>query len=152
MGIDHSDDKIDRKRRRLDKIREPDNLPTWSVLVGCLLAVLFILGAAYSQRGLAGLLAFIVVMAYVLVLQFGARVNVLRVLWGETIADGAGRVNRSFVIWATVAMALVAFGWLVWDVLSGGVWGWFSWIGAAVAVVYLVFVARANRSWMEDSR
>lgn len=149
MNSRPSDQKIERKRKRLDKIREPDDLPTWSVIVGCLLAVLFILGSAYSQRGLAGLLVFVIVVTYVLVLQFGAHVNVFRVLWGETIGE-AGRVRRPLVIQATVAMAFVAIGWLVWDVLSEDEWGWFSWIGAAVAVIYVAFVARASRSPMED--
>lgn len=142
MQVDsgHIDDKVEKKRRRLDRIREPDDLPTWSVLVGCLLAVLFILGSAYSQRGAAGLLALVIVVAYVLVLQFGARVSVVRVLWGETIGDEGERVNRPLVIRATVAMAVAALGWLAWGMLSGDEWGWFSWIGAGVALVYLVFV------------
>jgi len=152
VDADHTDDKLDKKRRRLDKIREPDNLPTWSVLVGCLLAVLFILGSAYSQRGLSGLLVFIVVVAYILALQFGAHVNILHVLWGETIAESAERVNRPLVIRLTAGMAILALGWLVWDVLSDDTWGWFSWIGAVVAVVYLGFVVRAGGTPTEDAR
>lgn len=134
---------------RLDKIREPDNLPTWSVLVGCLLAVLFILGSAYSQRGPAGLLVFLVIIAYALLLQFGAHVNIIRVLWGETIGEESGKVDRPLVIRATVAMAIIAIGWLAWDLLSEDTWGWYSWIGAVVSLVYLGFVFRSRRVSME---
>lgn len=144
MDADHSGDKLEQRMNRLDKIREPDNLPTWSVIVGCLLAVLFILGSAYSQRGWAGLLVFVIDIIYVLVLQVGAKVNVFRVLWGETIGDEMERVDRALVVRSTVAMAMVALLWLAWDVLTEDTWGWFSWVGAGVAVVYLGSVARSG--------
>src|SRR5699024_4535633 len=106
------------------------------------------LGASYSLRGAAQLIVLISIVAYIAILQIGARVNVLHILWGGTI-DNDSKANRPLVIQATSVKALLALGWLAWDVVSDDSWGLFSWLGAVIALIYLVIVVQSRRNRSE---
>lgn len=145
MNRQQTPDHANRRTKHL----QPDNLPTWSVIIGCLLAVIFILGASYSLSGLAQALAFLSIVAYIATLQIGARVNIFRILWGGTIAEHE-HVNRPLVVRATIAMSLLAFVWLAWDLLTETSWGFFSWAGVAIAITYVILIVRAPRDTSEN--
>lgn len=136
--------------RRGEKMRQPDNLPTWSVITGCLLGVLFVLGSAYSQRLFSGLLVFVLIVAYIGTLTFVGHVNVLRILWGETVDEESAEGNQSIVVTATIVMAVIALLWWMWNLVSDDSWGWFGWIGAGVALAYLIFALRDAQTSEED--
>lgn len=123
------------------------NVSTWSVILGVLLGVLLFLGSAYSGSSIAGLGVVMLVLAYVIVLSAVGRVNVFQVLWGGTADESDPETNQRVILLATVVIALVAVGVLVYDLASESDWGWFSWLGAAIAIGYLAVVGwRHSRS------
>ncbi|HEV2072975.1 MAG TPA: hypothetical protein VGR29_04960 [Thermomicrobiales bacterium] len=116
------------------------NVSTWSVILGVLLGVLLFLGSAYSGSSIAGLGVVLLVLAYVIVLSAIGRVNVFQVLWGGMADESDPETNQRVILLATVVIALVAVGVLVYDLASESDWGWFSWLGAAIAIGYLAVV------------
>ncbi len=116
------------------------NVSTWSVILGVLLGVLLFLGSAYSGSSIAGIGVVLVVLAYVIVLSAIGRVNVFQVLWGGTADESDPETNQRVILQATVVIALVAVAVLIYDLVSESDWGWFSWLGATVAVGYLAVV------------
>jgi hypothetical protein len=121
------------------------NQTTWSVIIGVLLGVILFLGAAYSRQPLAGLIVGLAILVYMIVLSVIGRINVFHVLWGETIDEDDVFVNRPVILRATTAVAAVAIGILLYDVLSAEEWGWFSWVAALIAAGYLIMQARNAR-------
>jgi hypothetical protein len=116
------------------------NVSTWSVILGVLLGVLLFLGSAYAGSSIAGAGVVLLVLAYVIVLSAIGRVNVFQVLWGGTADESDPETNQRAILQATVVIALVAVGVLIYDLLSESDWGWFSWLGATVAIGYLAVV------------
>lgn len=146
------------RRRRGD--REPrerpqdqkDNLATWSVNIGTLLWVVLFLGAAYTRQPLAGLLVVLGAIAYIIVLTIPGHINMIRILWGETIDESKPGVNARLIVQATIVSGVLAIGLVVYNVLtSAASWGWFSWISAIIAVGYLVLVIQ-DRNQQGDSK
>lgn len=117
------------------------NVSTWSVLLGVLLGVMLFLGSAYAESSVGGLLVAALILAYVIVLSVIGRINVFQVLWGYTTDENDPQTNQRVILQATVVMALVAVAVLIYDLVSQSDWGWFSWLGALIAIGYLGVVA-----------
>lgn len=121
------------------------NASTWSVILGVLLGVVLFLGSAYAGSPVVGIIVVLLVLAYIVVLSAVGRVNVFQVLWGQTADENDPETNQPVIRQATVVMAIAALGVFVYDLLSESDWGWFSWLGAIVAIGYLA-VAWWHRS------
>ena len=126
------------------------NQATWSVIIGALLGVVLFLGAAYSRQLLAGLILGILIVAYFVVLAVVGRINVIYVLWGAMIDEDDPHINRTVIVQATVAMALVAMGTFVYDLFSDADWGWLSWLAALIAFGYLASLLQRSKQGSGD--
>ena len=140
------DDREPRERPQDQK----DNLATWSVNIGTLLWVVQFLGAAYTRQPWAGLLIALGALVYIILLTIPGHINMIRILWGETVDESKPGVNTRLIVQATVGAGIVAIGVFVYDMfMSAASWGWFSWIGALIAAGYLALVFR-DRNRQEE--
>lgn len=125
--------------------REPGDATTWEIVLASLMGTLLIICYSVADRPMLALVAFGLLLIWMVYCGIVGRVNVFSVLWGSSTTESHVHPDHLAIFRSSAVVALFTILSLVVDAVTG--WG-FGYYGIALVLIVIIYIIVVYRTWI----